>query len=342
MIDALKALLRTHSSTAKIYVRVRSCYWRIYDRLFFLWVSAKLGFPRSILTYGAAPGDNLLCSAVAHEMKRRGKRCMVVSSNYPELFDGNQDVDKVIRRDDPRMTILRKYGLEKELEYASVDPGHTRSANPSEHIIAAMCRIAGIRGSIALKPYFFLAQDELQFGRFFQNQVAIQSSGRGAQYYMLNKEWFPERFQQVVNHFLGRIPFVQIGSMQDPPLTGCLDLRGKTSIRQSAAILANSVAFVGQVGFLMHLARAVECPSVIVYGGRELPSQSGYSCNENLCRRPECSPCWLWNDCEHDRICMKDIRVDEVCDALERLLGNRKTPPPADMATITNDGNEHA
>ena len=53
-----------------------------------------------------------------------------------------------------------------------------------------------------------------------------------------------------------------------PPLKGALDLRGKTGLREAAAILSNSLVFIGQVGFLMHLARAVDCRSVIVYGGQ--------------------------------------------------------------------------
>ena len=42
-------------------------------------------------------------------------------------------------------------------------------------------------------------------------------------------------------------------------------------MRESAAILSRSLAFVGQVGFLMHLARAVDCRSVIVYGAQLQP-----------------------------------------------------------------------
>jgi hypothetical protein len=39
-------------------------------------------------------------------------------------------------------------------------------------------------------------------------------------------------------------------------------------------MMVNSVLFVGLVGFLMHLARAVDCRATFICGGRELPSLS--------------------------------------------------------------------
>ena len=66
---------------------------------------------------------------------------------------------------------------------------------------------------------------------------------------------------------------------------------------------------------VMHLARAVDCRSVIIYGGREHPSQSGYSANENLYWSGACAPCWLRNDCNYGRICMQrnSARAGDHC-----------------------------
>ena len=99
-----------------------------------------------------------------------------------------------------------------------------------------------------------------------------------------------------------------------------MDLRGQTSLRETAAILASSQLFVGQVGFLMHLARAVDCRSVIVYGGRETPEQSGYPCNVNLYSPVACSPCWRLNSCPFDRICLDMINADDVIAGVEQQV----------------------
>ena len=112
-----------------------------------------------------------------------------------------------------------------------------------------------------------------------------------------------------------------------------MDLRGKTTLRQTAAILANSVVFVGLVGFLMHLARAVDCRSVIVYGGRELPSITGYACNQNLVRQPPCAPCGLYNDCEYHRDCMEQIEVGDVVLAIEHQA-QQHGPLPVETVPI--------
>jgi ADP-heptose:LPS heptosyltransferase len=148
------------------------------------------------------------------------------------------------------------------------------------------------------------------------------------------KEWFPERFQEVVSALRHKYNFVQIGLKSDPPLDGVLDMRGKTSLRQAAAIMSGSWVFVGLVGLLMHLARAVDCRSVIIFGGREAPNQSGYSCNENLFAELACSPCWRWSRCAHDRECMKMITADRVIEGIERQVSRQGQSLPVDTGFI--------
>jgi ADP-heptose:LPS heptosyltransferase len=97
------------------------------------------------------------------------------------------------------------------------------------------------------------------------------------------------------------------------------DLRGRTAIRQTARLLADASFHVGPEGFLMHLARAVDTRSVIIYGGRILPSEIGYPCNENLSVTPPCSPCWRSNRCDYDRVCLEQITVDMALAAIGRL-----------------------
>jgi len=151
---------------------------------------------------------------------------------------------------------------------------------------------------------------------------------------MHNKQWFPARFQTVVEVLSKKYHFIQLGSLADPPLQHVRDLRGKTSLRESGAILSKATLLLGSVGFLMHLARAVECPSVIIYGGREAPWQSGYTCNKNLYSPVSCAPCWFWNRCDFDRMCMKSISADEVIEAIEEQLSRRRDHLVVDTALI--------
>jgi Glycosyltransferase family 9 (heptosyltransferase) len=294
--------------------------------------------PRIVLYFGEALGDNLLCTAVLRELRRRNVRPVWMMTRFPELFAPVADADAIISPPDLRLEpVIQQFGGRL------IVPSYTKhdwqndagDPVPPAHIIAMMCHLSGITGPVALRPYFQLREEEQSFGRLSPRQIAIQSSGGGAAMSMKNKEWLPERFQEVVDALRSDFSFVQIGSASDPPLDGAMDLRGKTSVRETAAVLSHSLGFVGLVGFLMHLARAVGCRSTVVYGGRELPRQSGYSCNENISNPLQCSPCWRWNRCEYEHACMTEIRSETVVAAMRRIVSRAGQPIRDDVCDIT-------
>lgn len=100
------------------------------------------------------------------------------------------------------------------------------------------------------------------------------------------KWWSHERYQAVVDHFAGRIQFVQVGeaSHHHPALRGVVDLRGKTDLRQLVRLMYHAQGVISPVSLLMHLAAAVETPPgalrqrpcVVVAGGREPPHFTAY------------------------------------------------------------------
>lgn len=284
------------------------------------WLAASclkllVGSPDHLLYHGFGIGDDFLCSAVAHELKLRGQRRIVVFSRYGELFRHNPDIDAAYDFGANAFGRLHYWGVPGTHPcYFRYDPATDRETYP-EKIILAMCRKAGVTGSISLRPYFTLLSAEKKTGRLFAPQIVIQSAGLGL---MKNKDWLVERYQAVADALGGRARIIQLGLASDPPIRNALDLRGKTTLRESAAILANARLFVGQVGFLMHLARAVECRSVIVYGGREDPAITGYIANENVVGKTACSPCLFRNRCDYDRECMKMVSVEMVLAAAAR------------------------
>ena len=74
------------------------------------------------------------------------------------------------------------------------------------------------------------------------------------------KWWNPEGYQKVVNHFLGRILFVQCGEIGHwhGPLENVLSLVGKTDIRQFVRLVYHADGVLSPVTFAMHLGAAVE------------------------------------------------------------------------------------
>lgn len=298
----------------------------------------RRGRPRRLLYYGGGIGDDLLLSAVTFEMKRRGERGNWIMSRWPELFRHNDSVDAAVPIDARYpLLVMRCGGREVEPYYSGpmqISDDRDIPPPPGRHIISCLCQTSGVSGSIALRPYISLTPRERRFGQFAADQIAIQSSGNSAKVPMRAKQWFPERFQELVNLLRSSFTIVQIGHTSDPPLQGAIDLRGKTTLRESAAVLFNSATFIGIVGFLMHLARAVECRSVIVYGGREAPEQSGYSCNENIFTDCACSRCWIYNRCPHEMECMDAIRAPDVAGAVHRQVARHGTPLAVDYDNV--------
>ena len=310
-------------------------------------VATRTPRPKTLLYFGYAPGDDLLCTAVMRELRKRGKDRLLMVSDHLELFEGNQDPAFIrplwarYSRDNSTVSICRRFvriwgGEFTRLEYAPM-AAKDRRRSPSHHVIAEMCARAGITGSVSIRPYLILNKRERSLAAWASGRIVIQSSAAAARHPALNKEWYPERFQAVVDVLRNEFEFIQLGSATDPPLHSVKDLRGTTTMRGSAAILYHARLYVGLEGFLMHLARAAECPSVIVFGGRATPGQLGYTCNFNLYSEVPCAPCWRSNTCDFDRRCMSDISVDDVVSAIRQMMERPRNPLAVETIEITPD-----
>lgn len=108
----------------------------------------------------------------------------------------------------------------------------------------------------------------------------------GGKYDYTIKWWHRRRWQEVVDQLKDRITFVQVGESEHyhPPLSGVIDMRGKTSMRELVRLVYWSHGIVSPVTCLPHLAAAValppgrsgERPCVVVAGGREPPHWETY------------------------------------------------------------------
>jgi ADP-heptose:LPS heptosyltransferase len=288
---------------------------------------ARWGLPARSLLFGPLSlGDDLLCTAVLREARKRGLPFAMMTAR-PELFLGNPDPERVIPVDDDFAAGLRRLGKTVvKPYYVGAHPADSAcDLLPGRHIVAEMCAQAGLAGEVALRPYLHLTEAERAAGKKFARQLALHSTGLGAAIPYPAKEWSPERFAEVARQLAPEIKLVQLGAAGDPALPVDLDLRGKTRLREAAAVLAASEAFIGLEGFLTHLARAVDCPAVVVMGGRAPEGIFGYAANRNLYAHPECSPCTRRTGCPHAMQCMTAIAPADVLRSARELLAD----PPA-------------
>jgi hypothetical protein len=295
------------------------------------------GRPARVLLFGPRSlGDDLLCTAVLREARRRGL-AFAVMTNRPEFFHHSTNPARVIPINDYYAIALRRLGSDViQPYYVTRDPVRPeRDLLPPRHIIVEMCRLAGLQGEIAVRPYLTLTPEERSRGALVPRQVAIHSTCLTASLPYPTKEWGVARLAAVARELAHDFKLVQLGTAADPALPVDADLRGRTSLREAAAILAASEVFVGLEGFLVHLARAVDCPSVVVLGGRARPETFGYACNVNLYRAVDCSPCGLREGCPFELKCLAEILPETVAAAARELAARHPPRPlPAETAML--------
>jgi len=124
-----------------------------------------------------------------------------------------------------------------------------------------------------------------------------------------------------------QVPSVLLGSKDDPMIDGVdIDWRGRSSLRQAAAILKGARCLLGPEGGLVNLARAVGTRSVVFFGSTP-PEFFAFRENTNI--SPEfCGGCW-WTtpsylyQCPRLLLqpeCTRSIPEDDVVQAVRRLL----------------------
>ncbi|KZB70924.1 MULTISPECIES: glycosyltransferase family 9 protein [Thalassospira] len=138
-----------------------------------------------------------------------------------------------------------------------------------------------------------------------------------------NRDWFGElrawpfeRWQELVyslNDNLPQFELIQTGLGRGGVLDGVRDFTNKTSFREAASLLDRSTLFIGTEGGLMHLSAAVNCRSVVLWGGLTLPEFIGYPHQQRIiCHRVSCAPCGNAGWCDNEHLCMRSITVKEV------------------------------
>jgi ADP-heptose:LPS heptosyltransferase len=104
---------------------------------------------------------------------------------------------------------------------------------------------------------------------------------------------------------------------------GAANLTHRTSLRESIAIIALTDVFVGPGSGLLHIATALEIPSIGLYGAFN-PRVRNKFWTKSLCiwHKIECAPCnEHWTECSkgHPAPCMKVISPGEVYEAIKKL-----------------------
>src|ERR1044071_7942613 len=231
-----------------------------------------------ILKSGFSPGDIVMLTAAVRDLHHwyPGQFLTDVRTLCPGLWENNPYLTP-LTEDMPGVELI-------DCSYPLID--HCNET--PYHCLHGFIDFLNQRLSLAIRPTAFKGDihlSDLEKSWFSQvHEVTGEDTpfwivAAGGKYDVTIKWWQPERYQKVVDHFRGRILFVQVGEVghHHPRLEGVLDLRGRTNLRELVRLVYHSQGVLCSVTALMHLAATIEVrndpsqsrPCVVVAGGRE-------------------------------------------------------------------------
>ena len=227
-----------------------------------------------------APGDIVTMTAAVRDLSLAHKNAFKIDvrTSADALWENNPYLTPVSERDQGVEVIDMQYPL---IHQSNARPFHFIHGYAQFLESRLKCRIPVTRfqGDIHisdLEKSWMSQVEELGFRGTFWIIIA------GGKYDFTAKWWNPRCYQQVVDHFLGRIQFVQCGEAGHwhPPLNNVINFVGKTDLRQFVRLMYHADGVVCPVTFAMHQAAAVETKPdrpqnracVVIAGGRE-PTQ---------------------------------------------------------------------
>lgn len=238
-----------------------------------------------ILKNSQSPGDIVMLTAAVRDLHRcyPGRFSTDVRTPCPGLWENNPYLTR-LDENDPDVEIL-------ECHYPLI---HRSNQTPC-HFLHGFIEHLNEQLDLRIVPTEFRGDIHISDGEkaWFSQVEQVKGDCRpfwllvaGGKLDFTIKWWDPRRYQEVVDHFRGRIDFVQVGEAghQHPPLKNVIDLRGETTLRELVRLVYHAQGVLTPVSLLMHLAAAVPVkpsmpknrPAVVVAGGREPPHWVAY------------------------------------------------------------------
>jgi ADP-heptose:LPS heptosyltransferase len=299
-------------------------------------------------------GGALIWTGLAHNLKnkypdknivflyRRSLRNFIFRNHLPDhvIYKNNEDISYVVDNItwhfkkwffSPEEVIVVDMG-NPECVYYEKDTENQIFYKTGRHAIQIACDVYNISDA-ELRPKICLTKEEIDNA----NRL-LRSHGLSKNRYIClephakkeftpNKAWFWENWQRLVeltnqyihgNHFACRL--VQVGTATDKVLDGVVDLTGKSSFRETGEILRNSITFIGYIGGLTHLSKAVGKRSIVLVSAWEPLELASYPDDINFYTDIDCKNCGLKIPCPINRKCMGEITVEQVFEAVKTTL----------------------
>lgn len=262
-----------------------------------------------LFRYTKALGDNLFLATMAHEIKKRNPDCVIhVITGLPVLFERNPDVDFVSPEPQKPMKHMGKHLI----HYESLFPW-------KKNILHYCLDQVGIKNvsDEDLKTYIYPSSSDYEYidqkiSHIRNERIIVIATIAGPR--TDKKNWPIDYWEDLTNKLLvDDFAIVKIGleynelddiEIKHPKF---LDLTGKTSIHQSAALLSKADLLISPVTGVLHLAAAFNTPALAIVGGSEPGVATQFLNGHYIENRPECADCYEQGPCINDFKCLKQI-----------------------------------
>jgi lipopolysaccharide heptosyltransferase II len=144
------------------------------------------------------------------------------------------------------------------------------------------------------------------------------------------KRWYPERFAAVADQLARQwdARVVITGGRDETKIaedicgaltSPCINLAGKTGIRELMALIKRCNFFITNDSGPMHIAAAFDVPLVAIFGSTDHTTTFPLARQTALIRKQvDCAPC-MKRECPTDHRCMKEVTVEDVLAAAATL-----------------------
>jgi ADP-heptose:LPS heptosyltransferase len=269
-------------------------------------------------------GDMLLATPIFKALKERFPGSHITVYTAPHLaviIKGNPYIDVITCK----VPSWFKFDKIVHLDYIKL---------PSDlHIIDAFAINARIP-VVDKKPFIYIGEEHhREAQRFFDTfnltkddlTIAVNMGPTWPE-----RMWIKERYLEAADYFKRHYnaKFIELGQFEGMGMGLGIDLTGKTSIRQTAAILKKCKLLLCVDSFVLHLASAVDTPTIGLFGCTNPKQRLAFNDISIAPDTPsQCRYCYHWdqtrlsNLCIRDRIyCMESISSESVIQAMEGLL----------------------
>ena len=210
-------------------------------------------------------GDYLLVTALANNInKQKQSRVRYTRKKYI-VGDDSQLGQGIMIKNNPKFYQIENLYKSGPITHISREKHHY-NLDSNEHQIIQMCKKAGIKNNIILKPELYLTDEEFKnvnnkLKKINKPFIVLEPFSK-----KINDEFF-NILKKFTNYYKDKIQIVQVGSnkknIYDKKNSKNRDkinnlgkdiitLNGKLSIRETIYLIQNSICFIGIEGALVH------------------------------------------------------------------------------------------